>query len=835
YAESQNKNNEMRNIVATIFKRMSGSPKPASLEELFDDELADTRRKALAEAEKELADLIGLETVRKKVEELKNFATRLQRQREAGEPPSDRTLHSLLVGNPGTGKTVVARILAKLYFGLGIRRSPEVVEISAADVSSQYLNKGTVNLRKKIQEASGGVLFIDEIYQFSKDSELQKAFENVLMKYMEDHRDDITVLGAGYKEKLSDIFRINPGVESRFYHPDNTIVFPDYSVEELMQIADMMLQKERRTLTTKAREKMFEYIKSREQLGGIGNGRGVRKLIDQILSNADTLCPHGDIDDEAVPDPVKFNEIEARKILGEMNERLMGLDRLKKHLEMLLITQEDKLDRKCFDHSTQHLALLGNPGTGKTTAVEYMARFFHAVGITSRASVVLCDVARDLSNASQVRNKFDEALGGVLFIDEAYRLAKTHAGQQAIHQIVQMMTEKNYRDLVIIIAGYTDKMQKVFNANPGLADRFKEHILFDNFTNQELERIFVNALKRGGFHIPNSEESFQQTLYQEFGKLRNNPRFANARTIEKYFQEVSTRRAARCRNDSNANRFAILTDDLKSSIDVKESLDDILAELDRDFIGLQSVKAQIREMATLLERKIKSKQIAEKQFFNLQFRGNPGTGKTTIARYMARIYNALGLIEGTEIIEQAALTLQGSFLGQTKDGVLKVFEDARTQHKLLFLDEAHALYSPGQIQQDQFSLQVIKTIVSEDTAIYNQKVFTILGGYTDGMKHLMNADVGLSRRFPTIIDFPDYTIDDCLIILDKHLHKNMFQYASSQHEDIKRRLRLIIEDMKKSPHFGNAGAMKNLGEKIIARCKSSDTITLEDLENLSMT
>lgn len=500
---------------------------------------------------------------------------------------------------------------------------------------------------------------------------------------------------------------------------------------------------------------------------------------------------------------------------------------------MLLITQEDKLHRKHFDHSTQHMALLGNPGTGKTTAVSFMARFFHAVGITSRANVVLCDVARDFSDSRHVRDKFDEALGGVLFIDEAYRLA----GTESLHQVVQIMTEDNYRDLVVIIAGYTDKMQDVFRDNPGISDRFKKQIRFENFTDGELEEIFMHSLRASNFHVPEDEtESFRRSLYREFKKLRNDPHFANARTIKKFYEEVSSRRAIRCANDPNADRFSIVMDDLRSPIDKKENLDDILDELDRKFIGLQSVKNQIRDFALLIEDHVRDGSPLEKQMFNMQFRGNPGTGKTTIARYMARIYNALELIEGTEVIEMAALSLKGSYIGHSKDHVKKAFEDARTQHKLLFLDEAYALYPRMDHGTDSFAAEVIAMIVSEDTARYNENVFTILAGYTEDMEYLMKGNAGFSRRFCTIINFPDYTVEECIAILRNNLHKRNLQFDQDQLPAIERRLRIIIEDMQREPHFGNAGAMVTLGQQIIInlrkRDRSSSIITPVDLDNL---
>jgi len=283
------------------------------------------------------------------------------------------------------------------------------------------------------------------------------------------------------------------------------------------------------------------------------------------------------------------------------------------------------------------------------------------------------------------------------------------------------------------------------------------------------------------------------------------------------------------KNAAHRKEYSIIAEQDIPSIKRAVSVEDILVELETTFIGLQSVKDQIRRIAKRIAYNEREGLVTDRKY-NMQFVGNPGTGKTTIARYMSRVFNAVGLLEGTDVIEVAGTALKGSYVGQSKDAVIRHFTKAREEGKVLFIDEAHNLYTS--VHQDSFSQEVIAQIVQETTAEKNAGVFTILAGYPAEMRRLMDADAGLQRRFPEALTilFPDFTADECLQIMQKRLAQKKFTLDDAA----KPMLLEVIEAMKQNPKFGNAGSMVNLADQLfdehLMRDEITKVITIEDVE-----
>ena len=230
----------------------------------------------------ELDSYIGLQTVKEEVHNLINMASVYQLRRQHGLPTTDMSLHLVFTGNPGTGKTMMARMMARIYRSLDILSRGQLVEVDRSGLVAGYVGQTALKTQKVIEKAMGGVLFIDEAYALNGKSENdfgQEAIDTVL-KAMEDHRDDLVVIVAGYTDLMDKFIHSNPGLESRF---NRFLLFEDYSLDELMAIFKMRCGKGY-VLSPEAEPLVRDYIAEESAAGdSFGNARGVRNIFEHIL------------------------------------------------------------------------------------------------------------------------------------------------------------------------------------------------------------------------------------------------------------------------------------------------------------------------------------------------------------------------------------------------------------------------------------------------------------------------------------------------------------------------------------------------------------------------
>jgi len=442
----------------------------------------------------ELAAMVGLEPVKEQIRQIAASVEAAERRRDAGYQTDKPLQHFVFLGPPGTGKTSVARIIAKIYYAYGLLRSPNVVEAQRADLVGEYLGATAIKTNELINRAAGGVLFIDEAYSLANDGEGHAdRFGNeavqALLKRAEDDRDDLVVILAGYQRQMEDFLASNPGLNSRFAM---RIRFPGYSPAELRALAQAALAQRGESLDGEATRTLTRMM----------DGSPEPPASELMTLRAEDL-EHA------------FGELTSRfrgyaeaptlaSALAELDE-LVGLEPVKQQVHEIVAQLQVARLRDQHGIASQpparHFVFTGPPGTGKTTVARILGRIFAALGLLVRPEVVEAHRA-DLvgehlgSTAIKTGRLIDSALGGVLFIDEAYSLYNEGYsggdayGSEAVATLLKRAEDDRDR-LVIVLAGYPQDMDRFLRSNPGLASRFSVRISFPSYTAGELGQIMA--------------------------------------------------------------------------------------------------------------------------------------------------------------------------------------------------------------------------------------------------------------------------------------------------------------------------------------------------------
>ena len=248
----------------------------------------------------ELDGLVGLAPVKAEVKLVTNLLRIEKLRTERGLKVVEHSRHLVFTGNPGTGKTTVARLLAQIYRTLGVVEKGQLVETDRSGLVAGYIGQTAIKVKEMFTKALGGVLLIDEAHALARGQERDFGHEaiDMIVKLMEDHRDDVVVIVAGYPDEMATFLDANPGLRSRF---PKTIFFDDYSNEELQRIFDGMCAKSHYTPTEEARAKVLEYVAARPRDRGFGNARLVRNLFEAAVSaQASRVVELGDVTDQVL-------------------------------------------------------------------------------------------------------------------------------------------------------------------------------------------------------------------------------------------------------------------------------------------------------------------------------------------------------------------------------------------------------------------------------------------------------------------------------------------------------------------------------------------------------
>ncbi len=803
------------------------------IEKATDDGMADEKTLEIAMAE--LNGLLGLQNVKKQVAKMVNLAKHRQNQLKEGKVPANVSWNMEFIGNPGTGKTTVARIMGKIFKALGLLKKGDVLEVSRTDLVGEYVGQTGPKTQAVIKRALDSILFIDEAYMLARDAWGKEAFETV-MKAMEDNKNRLVVITAGYAEDMKELRKVNAGVESRFPYK---IIFEDYKTEELLTIFKNNIQKlDNLTLEPDAEKYIVNYFNKERKKEAFGNARVVRNLAESAqVAVAEIVGDDGNT-------PTVIDVKVAQKITGvadseslanELNEALAELDKLegipsikelveelKNTAEFLQVQKEKGIE---VEPPNLHMIFSGPPGTGKTTVARLMGKLLKGLGLLSRGHLVEADREKIVASgnpAANVKSLVNKALDGVLFIDEAYTLAGKDMdggdalGKEAIDTLLKLM-EDNRERLVVIAAGYTNEMRRFLDANTGLKSRFKKTISFENYSSEVLLNIYKTRLNTQGLTIDVEAEPIIRRYFDRLKQLEKEM-FGNARKAREVAEDTQMfyqKERKKGRPDFLEGHIDVTLAKLITGMSepTEEDLNKALSDLDK-LIGLKVVKEKIKSMvdyAKFIRSQREEGGNPTPPSLHMVFSGAPGTGKTTVARLMGRIYKAMGLLPSDKLVETSRSDLVAGYTGQTAIKTTDVVKSALGG--VLFIDEAYQLAGSDPMHQaDPFGQEAIDTLLKlmEDN---RDNLMVIVAGYSTEMRRFIESNTGLKSRFTNTIHFENYTPDELLQVFNLYAHNEQMTVTEEAQGAILKYFKKIASP--KNEQFGNARDARNLYGSII--------------------
>ncbi|OPJ62653.1 AAA family ATPase [Clostridium chromiireducens] len=550
-------------------------------------ENGDRNSASLEEALDKLEALIGLNNVKteiKRIVQLIKYEN--NRANVLGiEKNISQSYHFLFLGNPGTGKTTVARLITDIFYYLGILEKGQLVEVDRSSIVGRFIGETAKLTKKAIDNAMGGILFIDEAYSLAKGGEGSNDYGaeaiEVLIKEMEDKRDKFTVILAGYTKEMRNLMKLNPGLKSRI---NLEIEFEDYKDHELVEIAKSMANENYYQLNKDGERAFLEKIKIEKVDENFANARVARNILESAIREKAYRIGDSEVTKEELLTlssedfgvNLEFNARDKMKELQEELDSLVGLSEVKNIVKGIINTLELQHRKKELGIESEDISLnmifTGNPGTGKTTVARILGKILKTIGVLKKGHMI--EVTRaDLvgeyvgQTAPKTLNKIKEAYGGILFIDEAYSLNGSGGndfGKEAIATLIKEM-EDNRDKLVVIMAGYTKEMKDLVNLNPGMESRIKLVVEFSDYDAGELMEIFEGLCIRESYVLT---EEAKQELTSEFEIQYNNKdkNFGNGRLVRKYFEKIKMKQAGRIIKDDIRDKeelLKIIIDDIK--------------------------------------------------------------------------------------------------------------------------------------------------------------------------------------------------------------------------------------------------------------------------------
>ncbi|EOD43102.1 putative aaa family protein [Neofusicoccum parvum UCRNP2] len=806
------------------------------------------RQKGNEGAENEFVDklmeLVGLEKVKRQVLEIRD---KIEVYEQQGADVKGR-FNAVFQGNPGTGKTTVARLYAGFLHSINVLESDYVMETSGTKLAAA----GVVGAQRMLDEITelndGGVLFVDEAYQLVAPhvSAAGRQVLDLILTEMENNVGKLVVVFVGYAEDMERLFEHNPGLASRVPY---TLHFDDFSDEELWRVLCSNIDKaySKKMKVEGTVDGLYMRVAIR-RLGqgrggrGFGNARAVENLLAQTIAGRQAKRLKAEKskgndpdmfllarDDLLGPDSARFQSAAWTQLQG-----MIGLESVKQSVRSMIdmVDQNNRRELAEIKPSRKSLnqVFVGSPGTGKTTVAKLYGRILADLGLLSKGDVVIknpSDFVGDCVGKSEANTRaiLAATAGKVLIIDEAYMLdsgGATTGSQQdsyktgVIDTLVAEVQGTLGDDRCIILAGYEDKMRALFdNGNPGLARRFpiESAFRFEDFDIDQLMQVLELKMREQDLRATEGGLGVARGV---LGRTLMRPAFSNGGEVERCLAAAMSNYAARQAKKKPADRelYTLLEAedfDPDHGRTAEGSCRKMLeGRVDEAIIDKLDECQQVWQLAK--QRGCDPHELVPTKFV---FKGAPGTGKTTAARSMGQMFYDLGLLATNEVVECSATDLIGQYVGQTAAKAREQLSKARG--KVLVIDEAHRLRADA----NAFAAEAVDELLAFlGGGAHHRRQVVVLADRTAAVDALMASAPALAGLFPDHLVFAGLAPPACVALLARELARHAVlpapppPFLADPLDAGYAALAAVFEELRALPSWGNARDVGTLAEQI---------------------